>query len=294
MDSGVPSRRTVVLLSIGFLALGVILLWMGGWVYRVAGVLAIALAVAGLGSLAVRRRPPIADPPSPTPPVIPHSSVPSHPHSLVAPAEPAERVRRLAEPDRRRVETHLADLVAAGVLASDEVDTAWLLERLAQEGEVDADTVLMVLGERQMRRLTFVDSQIEQGPDSVRDQIAELARICGAPVQVQQVEVASAQPREVRIQVQLTVDGEEARLDVTSPAKFLAPDLPIGLARAIRGSGGLRKAGLSSGDGALWIAALPPETDLRLLDRHVLADDGWRGPGDTWFWLDESDETESD
>ena len=56
-DPGSSSRRQVVLRGVGFVVLGVGLLSLGGWIYRVAGLLAIALGVFGLASIVVRRRP---------------------------------------------------------------------------------------------------------------------------------------------------------------------------------------------------------------------------------------------
>lgn len=312
-DPGSSSRRQVVLRGVGFVVLGVGLLSLGGWIYRVAGLLAIALGVFGLASIVVRRRPGRTDAPRPASPEpsrsaasdpsapSPSSPSPSSPSPSSTPATPAtqaspweaaasaEAVEPLPESARRRVDAHLSALVDAGALAPDEIETAWLLERLAEEGgDLDGDDLFLVLGERPLRRMTLLEGQVEQTRETVHDEIAELARIAGVPTEVQRVEVTPTRPREMRIEAELTVGDEPVALDYASPAKDLTLDLPVGLAPTLRAAGGLRLAGLSCGDGDVWVAALDPDTDLALLDRHVRVEGGWRGADGGWFWFDEA------
>ena len=273
-------RRTLLLGGVGFVVVGVLLVLMGGWLYRAAGVLAVTLGLLGLVSLVFRRRAaPPAAPPLPPPPAAepPAAWVPS--------------ARPLSGAEQQRVLGHVDALRDAGVLDTDEPDVSRLITRLEEEGAgADPDLALVLILEAQeCRRLTVLESQVEQDADAVRGQVEELARICGTLVAVESLAVQRTQPREVRVRARLDVAGRPVTYDYLSPSKNLARHLPVGLAREIWAAGSVRMAGLESGDGDLFVAALPPDADLAHLNRDLIDGSTWRGPVDGWYWLDEAD-----
>lgn len=80
---------------------------------------------------------PVLTVPSSTPATPVRRATPASPWEAAAPAEAVEPPFESA---RRRVDAHLPALVDAGALAPDEIETAWLLERLAEEGgDLDGD-----------------------------------------------------------------------------------------------------------------------------------------------------------
>jgi hypothetical protein len=144
-----------------------------------------------------------------------------------------------------------------------------LMEAVADAGEpVTAATVLSGLWEIEywhpeadpapMRALAFHDSHVEQLEDTLREQVADLARLTDTEITVEHLEVG-----ERRTELTLAVVGKALPLSWASHPKYLSTVLHAAVARALPE---VPLAWTWSDQGA-WLAV--PRTDLATLNAEL-------------------------
>ncbi len=257
--SGLAGGVLMVVLGIAGLALGNGFL---GWVALVLGLAGVG-AVLGTryGWITPRARTVRAAPPAPDRTPAADRPVPS-----------------LSATGQEQVAGIVSRLHAAGVLVPDAPDPANLHEAVADQGEpVTVDAVLAALHEASYHHpefrlesctanLVFHGTQVEQGPEYLREQIDDLVRLAGGALRVEVTGIR----QEPTTRIRWTLDGGEQVLTYAGATKYLSTVIHVTLARAMAGAP-RRFASLWTDQG-MWITALPDDADLSAL------------PGD-WEWL---------
>jgi hypothetical protein len=182
----------------------------------------------------------------------------------------------------------VAELHAAGVLVPDAPDPSYLHESVADYGEpVTVDAVLAALDEASYyhpgfrlesctANLVCHGTQVEQGPEYLREQIDDLVRLAGGALTVEVTGIEQEHTdgsRQVPTRIRWTVNGSEAALDYAGAGKYLSTVIHVTLARAM--SAAPRRLASLWTDQGMWITALP-DGGVERLNAAL---------GSEWEWL---------
>ena len=205
----------------------------------------------------------------------------------------------LSADGRRELARLVGVLAAAGLLAPRVPDPDDLVEAVADAGEpVTVDTVLVGVteagfwrpgfrAEDHLAALAFHDSHVEQDADTLRAQVADLARLAADRLDVALLglELRPA-GRAVHTRVGLVLAGEATTLDYRGHVKALSTVLHVAVARALHAATAASADPVRLAwhwtDQGVWLAALRHGLTVERLDEGLGPRDG-TGP---WTWVD--------
>jgi hypothetical protein len=195
----------------------------------------------------------------------------------------------------------VAVLTGAGVFVPQAPDPAHLTEAVADRGEpVTAYAALSALHEAdyyhpQFRmahhdaNLAFHDSHVEQDPDGLREQAADLVRLAGdgltdVPVTIE-IDPVGSNPTMPEHSVPTRIRVGERVLDYAGDVKYLSTVLHVELATVLRRRGTGRRLAWLWSDQGVWLTGVA-DGEVERLNAALgpAADEGWE-------WVDEQPPT---
>lgn len=232
---------------------------------------------------------------------------PSGANRAATPAEPPPVHRTpipsLSPADAALVDRTVAILGRAGVFAPEVPDPPDLYPAAAdRDAPVSVIDVLRCVDEaaywtpgfdpgRYCDNLAHHWTQVEQEPDYLGEQAADLARLAGGAVSVAVAEVRQDVPpdggRRTPTRIRLVVAGRPLALDYAGTTKDLSTVLHVALSRALHAAGAPRRIAFLTEDGHLTLTGLT-DRDLIGLNAELGLPPSDPGGSGGWTWIDET------
>lgn len=192
-------------------------------------------------------------------------------------------------------------LAEEGLFQPEVPKPAALYPPVAERDEVpDQDVVLTALFEadyydrsfepaRCMANLAFHDSKAEQFAETIESQFADLARLCGDALVIEDVEVDDRQidstARRGPCVIRFRAADKPIELRYLAASKYLSTVLHVAVARALRETGAARRLAWLWNDQGAWIAALQAGG----VERLNAAVGAVKAGHDGWSWIDQAE-----
>lgn len=297
-------RRRILLATLFFFAVGFLALALPGegLVLRVAGGVAITMALVGLAQLLLHRRRGSAEGGSPAE-SAPAAGVDGEPN--VAPTPPEEWFEEVAAApevdddaaapgvDGAAIRRTLDALTEAGALRRlTEAETARVIEGAVEAASTDLPILLATIDERAGLRAgdpVSLANDAEEDDEYFRSMIEDFGILAGRPIEIDRLQVDwPAEGRIITVRADLRIAGRAITLNARSWTKYIAPAFPVRLARALRESGAPRRLAAYTLED-MWVLGLA-DGPLDGLNAAVGLPDPYLGGELVWLDAEEPEE----